>query len=270
LSPQPSDAVPLPSRVLTPPQPVPVPPAPVASSAPPSGIAPRAHTPTPRPQTPSTPPRGITRHTTPARGAPSTPRSAPARSGAAWEAGSRARGESPWDEATDHGSGAAARTAPKGFARPLTPPNVVRPRRAATPLPVRVDGPRRRPPTDPEIETFLEIEADLPPAPDEEPDIDSAFALSALGDDVEVDGDHESVSITIEEEGRRVIETTTETEAHTLTVTVTEPMDGRVEHPRAITAEDGLEVSGTISIPEDTPPPPPRRRARRQSDGWDD
>jgi hypothetical protein len=76
------------------------------------------------------------------------------------------------------------------------------------------------------------------------------------------------VSITIEEEGRRVIETTTETSSHTLTVTVTEAVSS--EYQRAITAEDGAEVSGSISIPEDTPPPPPRRRAKRQSDGWDD
>ena len=63
-----------------------------------------------------------------------------------------------------------------------------------------------------------------------------------------------------------MIETTTETEAHTLTVTVTEPDNS--EAPRAITAEDGAEVSGSISIPEDAPKR--HRRARRQSDGWDD
>ena len=64
-----------------------------------------------------------------------------------------------------------------------------------------------------------------------------------------------------------MIETTTETEGHTLTVTVTEPANS--EPPRAITAEDGAEVSGSISIPED-PPSKRHRRARRQSDGWDD
>jgi hypothetical protein len=133
-------------------------------------------------------------------------------------------------------------------------------------VPARADGSLRRPPTDPEIETYLEIEAELPPEPGAEPDLESEFALSALAD---LDDEHESVSIMIEQEGRRVIETTTETDAHTLTVTVTESLDGLADR-RAITAEDGSSVSGTISIPEDTPPPPPRRRAKRQSDGWDD
>jgi hypothetical protein len=149
----------------------------------------------------------------------------------------------------------------------LTPPSGVRVRRSSTPVPMRamvIDAPDLRTPTDPEIETYLELEADLPPGPGAERDLESEFALSALGTDME---EHESVSITIEEEGRRVIETTTETETHTLTVTVTEAMS---DYQRAITAEDGAEVSGSISIPKDTPTPPPRRRAKRQTDGWDD
>lgn len=153
----------------------------------------------------------------------------------------------------------------KGFSRPLPLPADVRPRRSSTPVPAIVasDGSDPRS-TDPEIETYLELEADLPPGPGAERDLESEAALSALGTDLE---EHESVSITIEEEGRRVIETTTETAGHTLTVTVTEPVNS--EPQRAITAEDGAEVSGSISIPED-PPPTRRHRARRQSDGWDD
>jgi hypothetical protein len=131
-------------------------------------------------------------------------------------------------------------------------------------VPAAAPGAARRP-TDPEIETYLELEADLPPGPGSERDLESEAALSALRNDLD---EHESVSITIEEEGQRVIETTTETEGHTLTVTVTEAVSNEVQ--RAITAEDGAEVSGSISIPEDRPPPRPRQRARRQSDGWDD
>ena len=153
---------------------------------------------------------------------------------------------------------------PRGFARPLPPPAGARERRASTPVPGPATAGTDRRSTDPEIETYLELEADLPPGPGAERDLESEAALSALGHDLE---EHESVSITIEEEGRRVIETTTETEGHTLTVTVTEAVNS--EPPRAITAQDGAEVSGSISIPED-PPPTRHRRARRQSDGWDD
>jgi len=155
----------------------------------------------------------------------------------------------------------------------------VRPRRASTPVPGALieTSARDRRSTDPEIETYLELEADLPPGPGAERDLESEAALRSLDDDLESEAalrsldddlleEHASVSITIEAEGRRVIETTTETEAHTLTVTVTEPDNS--EPPRAITAEDGAEVSGSISIPEDAPKRP--RRARRQSDGWDD
>jgi hypothetical protein len=189
----------------------------------------------------------------------------PVTSGAAWDAAVRSRGESPWDSGFD-GSRDSASNKPGSTAdaRAVTPGARIA---APAPMPARAAGPRARPPTDPEIETYLELEADLPPEAGDEPDIESEFALSALGSGP--DDEHESVSITIEEEGRRVTETTTETSAHTLTVTVTESMGH--DYPRAITAEDGVEVSGSISIPEDTPPqPPPRRRARRQSDGWDE
>jgi hypothetical protein len=165
----------------------------------------------------------------------------------------------------------------KGIARALTPPPGVKPRRTATPVPRRIDAPDRGPdrtPPEPEpeieIETYLEIEADLPPGPgagaDLEPEIALGMALHRDSDD-----EHESMSITFEDEGRRVIETTTEDDGLTLTVTVTEPFGDDDDRQRAITAEDGAEVSGTISIPEDPlPPSPPRRRAKRHSEGWDE
>jgi hypothetical protein len=127
-------------------------------------------------------------------------------------------------------------------------------------VPARLDSGELRRQTEPEIETYLELEADLPPS-GADPDLESELALNFALSDLD---EHESVSITIEEEGRRVTETTTETSSHTLTVTVTEPVFDAGQ--RAITAEDGFEVSGTISIPEDTPLPP-SRRTRRHSEG---
>jgi hypothetical protein len=196
--------------------------------------------------------------------APAAPVPAP-RHAQTWAATTpRGHVESPWDPSSEADTVRGGPT-PKGFASPLPPPAGVRPRRASTPVP----GPlidtsaRDRRSTDPEIETYLELEADLPPGPGAERDLESEAALRSLDDDL---GEHASVFITIEAEGGRVIETTTETEAHTLTVTVTEPAN--TEPPRAITAEDGAEVSGSISIPEDAPKR--HRRARRQSDGWDD
>jgi hypothetical protein len=121
-------------------------------------------------------------------------------------------------------------------------------------------------PADPEIETYLELEADLPPGPGAERDVESELALRfALGGDPD---EHESVSITIEDDGGRVTETTTESDGLILTVTITEPGDGE-DRQRALTAQDGALVSGSISIPEDTPPPRPKHRAKRQSDGWE-
>ena len=270
---RPHTPTPLPPSADRAPTPLPVAAAPVRphtpTPAPGAAVPARPRTPTPV-QEPGKAPSAMAPRATPGRGFPPVgepakpaapapaPRTVPARSGASWEPRLE---DSPWDG--DTARNPAERT-PKSLAATLEP---TRPRRAATPVPVRSDSARRRPPTDPEIETYLELEADLPPGPGSEPDLESEFALSALSD---ADDEHESVSITFEEEGRRVIETTTETSTHTLTVTVTEIDDG-ADRARAITAEDGSSVSGTISIPEDTPPPPPpRRRAKRQSEGWDD
>ncbi|HET7502290.1 MAG TPA: protein phosphatase 2C domain-containing protein [Kofleriaceae bacterium] len=182
---------------------------------------------------------------------------------------------SPWDptsgpERARHAH-SVART-PKGFAPPLTPPAGTPVPRPATPVPRPVtpvpapamrDRARPRPPTEPEIEAYLEIEADLPPesaASDAHPEL--AFGLPLRGG-LDPDDDHESVSITIEEDRTRV--TVTEDSGQTLLVMVTEPDAAR---PRAITAEDGSAVSGIISIPADLPPAPVAmpRRAKRHSD----
>ncbi len=188
----------------------------------------------------------------------------------AWEESTtkRTNTESPWDDAM-----AAATTNPtsRGFAHPDAPLAVPAPR---TPTPARGHTvpsrrARPRPPTEPEIETYLEMEADLPPESGGDPDLESELALSiALSGDL--DNEHQSMSITIEDDSRRVIETVTEDSSQTLTLTVTEPSAG--DHgvrQRAITAEDGAAVSGTISIPEDTPSPPPRRMKRRSDNGHD-
>jgi hypothetical protein len=198
---------------------------------------------------------------------PSVPTSPPARTGQTWAATTtRARHDSPWDPGADTAPDRRVPTPPKGFPRAITPPSGQRPRRSAPSSPVRVDSSDLRMPADPEIETYLELEADLPPGPGAERDVESELALRfALGGDPD---EHESVSITIEDDGGRVTETTTESDGLILTVTITEPGDGE-DRQRALTAQDGALVSGSISIPEDTPPPRPKHRAKRQSDGWE-
>ena len=230
-------------------------------------------TPGPAQGAPRPPGTAVSRPATPTPAPPiAAPRATPAggmspRPAQSWAATTpRSRSDSPWDPANEADT-VRGGPAPRGFARALTPPSGVRPRRASAPMArtgaaVGSFAADLRTPTDPEIETYLELEADLPPGPGAERDLESEAALRSLTD--ELDG-RASVSITIEEEGQRVIETTTETESHTLTVTRTEV---NAEYQRAITADDGTEVSGSISIPED--PPSSRRRARRQSDGWED
>jgi hypothetical protein len=128
---------------------------------------------------------------------------------------------------------------------------------------------RTRRPTDPEIETYLEIEADEPPESGLDAELESELALN-IAFSGDLDRPNESVSIRIDDAKPRATETVTETSAHTLTLTVPEPVR---DHPpmrtRAITAQDSASVSGTISIPDDSSPPP-TRRAKRQSDGWDE
>jgi hypothetical protein len=126
---------------------------------------------------------------------------------------------------------------PKGFAPALIPP-VVRSERPsgqmAAVVPQVPMPSRSRRPTDPEIETYLEIEADEPPESGLDAELESELALNiALSGDL--DRPAEAIA----------------------------PI-----RQRAITAQDSAAVSGTISIPEDGAPPP--RRAKRQSDGFDE
>jgi PPM family protein phosphatase len=143
--------------------------------------------------------------------------------------------------------------------RPSTSPPVAAGDRAAI-----------RPPSEsePEIEAYFEIEAELPPEAGSELDrLESELALSlALGSERYAD-EHESVSITIEEDSLRVTKTVTvtETDSQVFTLTVTEPGALDPARPRAITAEDGNAVSGTIVDPSSPP-----RRARRHSEGYEE
>jgi hypothetical protein len=127
--------------------------------------------------------------------------------------------------------------APKGFAPALIPPvtRSERPSGQIAAVVPQVPMPSRaRRPTDPEIETYLEIEADEPPESGLDAELESELALNiALSGDL----DHAADAIA--------------------------PM-----RKRAITAQDSASVSGTISIPDDNPAPP--RRAKRQSDGIED
>jgi serine/threonine protein phosphatase PrpC len=180
---------------------------------------------------------------------------------------------------SSRGGSSAARNALKGFAPALTPPGGAPTVRVSTPSlrsssagPAQPAGlarggaapgeePEIRPPTDPEIETYLELEAELPPASGEADDLEPELGLGGEPHD-----DHKSVSITIKDGTTRVIETVTEDDSQTLTLTVTEP--AAAEPPprrRAITSQGGGASTGTI---EDSPEPP--RRAKRQSEGYED
>lgn len=121
--------------------------------------------------------------------------------------------------------------------------------------------------TDPEIETYLEIEAELPPEPGGDVDPESQLARHpGLGDepDHELDHELESVSITIEDGSTRVTETVTETSSQTLTLTVTEPSAEESARARAITPQDGAAAPGTSRGS------PSASRRKRRSDGRDD
>jgi hypothetical protein len=121
----------------------------------------------------------------------------------------------------------------------------------------------RRPPSEPEIETYFEIEADEPPERGSDPDVESELAISiALSGELD---QHESMSVTLDEDVTQVM-----LNEVALSDMSQLPVDLTVvdQRQRAITAEDGAAVSGTISIPETAGGP--ARRARRHSEGWDD
>jgi len=171
---------------------------------------------------------------------------------------------------SSRGGSAVARNALKGFA---PAPSAGAPTvRVSTPLlrpssaglargdAAAGEGTGIRTPTDPEIETHLELEAELPPVSGEDAGPEPDLGLGGEPDD-----EHESVSITIEEGSTRVIETVTDDDAQTLTLTVTESSAAKPPRRRAITSQGGGAVSGTI---DDSPEPP--RRAKRQSEGYED
>ena len=126
--------------------------------------------------------------------------------------------------------------------------------------------PRLRPPTDPEIETYLEIEADEPPESGLDAELESELALNIVfSGDLDRAGDPGSARL---DDGHpRATDTATEVRTQ-ITVTLHEPGHEPPVRKRAITAQDSSSVSGTISIPDDGDAPPPRR-TKRQSDGWD-
>lgn len=171
---------------------------------------------------------------------------------------------------SSRGGSAVARNALKGFA-PVP--------QAGAPT-VRVSTPSLRPssaglargdaaaseetgirqPTDTEIETYLELEAELPPVSGEDAGLEPDLGLGGDPDD-----EPESVSITIEEGSTRVIETVTDDDSQTLTLTVTESPAAKPPRRRAITSQGGAAVSGTI---DDGPEPP--GPDKRQSEGYED
>jgi serine/threonine protein phosphatase PrpC len=185
---------------------------------------------------------------------------------------SGARVDAPADPRTaradsSRGGHVVARSALKGLTPPTGTAAGTPIERLSASLPVTPGGHAAiRMPTEPEIETYLELEAELPPEGASELDrLESELALNlALGRNL--DDEHESVSITIEEDSLQVTQTVTvtETDSQTLTLTVTQPGPDPAR-PRSITAEDGTAVSGTIDEPRAAP-----SRARRHSEGYED
>ena len=154
---------------------------------------------------------------------------------------------------------------PAPMARVITPPYgmVARPSPArvamgARPAPAPEDDepPRptqshHRPPTEPEIETVVEMEADDPPDP--------RFA----GDD---DNEFESMTVTSDDDAVVVDASADDTEGQSAEIEM-EADEPPARPDRPITATDNATVSG--EIPE-IPGEPTHARARRVSDGWDD
>jgi PPM family protein phosphatase len=119
----------------------------------------------------------------------------------------------------------------------------------------------RRAPSEPEIETFYELDAEPPPIPE---------PFSADDDDPIAE-----MIISVDDESGRITKTT-ETNEATVILTLTELVDVEDEAPariQAVAASEIRSVSGSISIPERDPPPAspssPARRAKRVSEGRD-
>ena len=108
---------------------------------------------------------------------------------------------------------------------------------------------RKRPPSEPEMEVSVEIEAELPP--------ERVAATPAR--DVSGDSNPE-ITVSRDDGNAKVTETVTEDSEQTVTVTTEEPT-----RTRPVTADDASSVSGTI---EAEPPLDNLSRSRRVSDGW--
>jgi len=110
---------------------------------------------------------------------------------------------------------------------------------------------RPRPPvralTEPEIETYIELEAEAPPIGTSQSDLEPELMIVRVDDD------------------EAVTETVIETSEQTLTVTVTaDPDEEPTRIRRPLTSDESVSVSGTISTDSKAP------RAKRLSEGWDD
>ncbi|MGN6106776.1 MAG: hypothetical protein ACTHU0_16835 [Kofleriaceae bacterium] len=143
--------------------------------------------------------------------------------------------------------------------RPSAPRIAPPPSRGTPPPGVATSG-AARPSTDPEIETYIELEAEPPPSAAVPTPTAAVPTPTAAVPAPTSEDDIAEMTLSVQDHSGRVTETVTETSEQTLTLTVTEES---AAPRRAITAEDGAEVSGTISV--ETP-----RRSKRTSDGWDD
>ena len=241
---------PAPQRVSAPLIPVrPSPPLPNRPSPLPQGLSPRSRpssTTAQPPFRPSPEPGKPTPRLTPiqaqaAATLPPTPAAVPARGPAKALPAGAPRATPPG------GSAPIARpepTALHAFTRALTPP-------AGTPV-TRVERNRMRPPTDPEIEAYLELEADLPPLDGGDPDPESELALRRAFSGA-LAGEPTSVPSPVDASTTRVLETDDGSELTVTTRDAPEPDAPAPVEPgrnRAITAEDASAVSGVISIPE--------------------
>jgi hypothetical protein len=195
-----------------------------------------------------------------------------------------------WDELTERigpprrsaSTPPASTPTVKGFAPALAPPDALADAAPAPEVRAQVrpstspPNKRYRPPTEPEIETYLEMEAELPPGTPDEPAPIARASGSAPRIAHDDDDDHPEISITIEDDSTRVTETVTETDFLTLTVTVTESVGESVAEapvaelrPRRTTADKI--ISGTIEdAPPGAPPATQAPRAKRHSGGWDE
>jgi serine/threonine protein phosphatase PrpC len=314
----PPPPVPAADRASPPPPPVPAadrasqpPPPPHAASRtvpPPPPPPPRERPPTPAPPLPPLPglfssPASFTRPP-PLVGAPATARVAPSHASGPLPprpstplpglpprppGPALARPSAPVSEPKPPPLAAPTRSTPPGMAAILDPADLEDdddPDTADTGYQPNGDGdpatsPRlRRAPSEPEIEALyvMEMDAEPPPLP--------PLPTPGGGDDDDDDPIAEMI-VSVDDESGRVTQRTTDTHDATMIVQLSEAFEAEAAaaetdraRGRAITAEDGASVSGTISVPPvpidaepttvsppPTPPSMPPRRARRVTDG---